>query len=352
MEKQAFEQQLTPRQQLVLKLVVREYVASVAPVSSKGLVEDYDLGVSPATVRNELAALEEMGYLTHPHTSAGRVPTDQGYRYFVENLMDETELPLDERRMIAHQFHQARLNLEQWMRLAAAVLVRASRSAALVTAPQAAQARFKHMQLISTHGPLVLLIVVLQDGTVKQEMLTLAEPLTQETLTETSNRLNALCNELSAEAIEARKSGLPKFEAEILSIIVDILKSGNAQWSNQVYHDGLSEVLRQPEFVNRQEAENVLRMLEERGFLEDVLTHTLSPNVGNVQVVIGGEGRWNELRDCSLVLARYGVNDFATGALGVVGPMRMPYGRTVSTMRYVADLMSNLIADMYSGDEE
>jgi heat-inducible transcriptional repressor len=119
-----------------------------------------------------------------------------------------------------------------------------------------------------------------------------------------------------------------------------------------VYRDGLSEVLRQPEFVNRQETDTVLRVLEEHSFLEEVVSQALSPNVGNVQVVIGGEGRWKDLRDCSLVLARYGVSDYATGALGVVGPMRMPYGRTVSTMRYVADLMSSLVADMYSGDEE
>ncbi len=344
--------ELTPRQQILLKLIVREYVANASPVGSKTLAERYDLGVSTATIRNELADLEEMGYLTHPHTSAGRTPTDLGYRYFVENLMDETELPIDERRLIAHQFHQSRLNMEQWMRLAAAVLVRASRSAALVTAPQAILARLKYLQLISTQGRLVLLILVLQDGAIKQEMLTLAESLTQDTLTEASNRLNALCHDLTIEGLEARKSSLPKFEAEILGIVVDMLKQASTRLTNQVYHDGLAEVLRQPEFIKREEAETVLRALEERGFLEEILITTLSPEVGNVQVVIGGEGRWNELRDCSLVLARYGVSDYATGALGVLGPTRMPYGRTVSTMRYVADLMSNLISDMYSSGEE
>lgn len=342
---------LSPRQQLVLKLLIREYVANAAPVGSKTLAEHYGLNFSSATIRNELAALEEKGFLTHPHTSAGRVPTEWGYRYFVENLMDETELPLEERRMIAHQFHQARLNLEQWMRLAAAVLVRASKSAALVTAPQAVRAHFKHLQLISTQGRLVLLIVVLQDGLVKQEMLTLAEPMTQEALAETSNRLNTLCEGLLAEDIEARCSSVSKFEAEILGIVVDIMRILDAGVSDQVYHDGLAEVLRQPEFVNRPEAESILHVLEERRFLGEILAQAL-PEVGNVQVVIGGEGRWNELRDCTLVVARYGVSDYATGALSVLGPTRLPYGRTVSTMRYLADLMSNLIADMYSGDEE
>ncbi len=346
-------EELSPRQQVILKLIVREYVANASPVGSKTLAERYDLGISTATIRNELANLEEMGYLTHPHTSAGRLPTDRGYRYFVENL-DETELPPEERRMITHQFHQARLNLEQWMRLAAAVLVRASRSAAVVTAPQASVARFKHMQLIATQGRLVLLIVVFQDGAVKQEMLTLAEPLAQEALTEASTRLNALCKDISADVIKARKSTftLSKFEAEILEIVTDVLEQSSARVSDQIYHDGLSEVLRQPEFVNRHEVETVLRVIEERSLLEEILAQALSPDVGNVQVVIGGEGHWNELRDCSLVLARYGVNNYATGALGVLGPTRMPYGRTVSTMRYVADLMSTLVSDMYSSGEE
>lgn len=343
--------ELSPRQQLILKLVIREYIANAAPVGSKTLGERYDLGVSPATIRNELAALEEMGYLTHPHTSAGRMPTDQGYRYFVENLMDETELPPEERRMIAHQFHQSRHNLEQWLRLAAAVLARASRNAALVTVPQAPQARLRHIQLISTQGRLVLLIVVFQDGAVKQEMLTLAEPMAQETLNEVSNRLSALCYDMPPETIEARLATLPRFEKEILGIVLDIVKQASTRLSDQVYRDGLAEVLRQPEFANRPEATAILRVLEERAFLENVLAHTLSPEVGDVQVIIGGEGRWNELRDCSLVLARYGVSDYATGALGVLGPTRLPYGRTVSTMRYVADLMSSLVSDLYSGEE-
>jgi heat-inducible transcriptional repressor len=344
--------ELSARQQAILKMVIRDYVSSAAPVSSKGLARHYGLDLSSATIRNELAVLEELGFLTHPHTSAGRVPTERGYRYFVENLMDETELALPDRRMIAHQFHQVRLNVEQWMRLAAAVLVRASRSAALVTAPHAAQARCKHVQLIATQGRLVLLIVVFEDGTVKQEMLTLAEPMSQERLNEASERLNAICKGRSFDAMPAQWAELPRFETEVLGVVMAVLKQASARPAGEVYQDGLAEVLRQPEFVDRDETAAILRVLEEQTLLEEVFSHALSPGVGNVQVVIGGEGRWEDLRDYSLVLARYGVSDYATGALGVLGPMRMPYGRTVSTMRYVADLMSNLISDMYSGDEE
>jgi heat-inducible transcriptional repressor len=199
---------------------------------------------------------------------------------------------------------------------------------------------------------MVLLILVLQDGSVKQEMLTLAQTLAQDALDEGSRRLSNACENLSAEGINALRPTLPVFEAEIAGVVADILQQAEARTANPVYRDGLAQVLKQPEFERREESETLLRVMEEHNsLLEDVLANALNPNVGGVQVVIGGEGRWHELRDCSLVLARYGVPDYAIGALGVLGPMRMPYNRTISTVRYVADLMSDLVSDLYSPEE-
>lgn len=340
--------ELTPRQRTILGLAVREYVKSASPVSSRVLVENYDLQVSTATVRNELALLEELGYLTHPHTSAGRVPTHKGYRRFVERLLGEVNLPLQERRTIAHQFHQARRDLEQWMPLAASVLARTARGAALVTAPRATQSRYQHLQLISIQGRMVLLILVLHGGMVKQQMLTLAEPLSQKTLNEASDRLNQLCSGLPAYEIQARVDELPPFEADTARIVKDIIHHTDAHTGGVVYRDGLSELLQQPEFAEGERAHGLVRVMEERSFLETVLADALSPEIGNVRVLIGGEGRWNELQACSLVLGRYGVAGFATGALGVVGPTRMLYGRAISAVRFVAGLLSDLVYDTYS----
>lgn len=337
---------LTLRQQTILGLVVREYVEMAAPVSSRALVEDYGLEVSTATVRNELARLEELGYLTHPHTSAGRVPTDKGYRRFVTRLLGGAELPLQERRTIAHQFYQARQDLEQWMPLAASVLARTAHGAALVTAPRSTESRYKHLQLISTQGQVVLLVLVLRRGMVKQQMLTLAEPLSQEALSEASDRLNQLCSGLSADEVQARINELPLFEANVATLVADIMHRADAQVTGTVYRDGLGEVLQQPEFAEGEQAQGLVRVMEERSFLNAVLTDALSPEVGNVRVLIGGEGRWSELQACSLVLARYGVTGFATGALGVVGPTRMFYGRAISAVRFVAELLSDLVYDM------
>jgi heat-inducible transcriptional repressor len=336
---------LTHRQQKVLGLVIRTYITTATPVGSKALLEANDLGVSSATIRNEMAALEELGYLTHPHTSAGRVPTDKGYRFFVERLLGDVELPQAEQNMIRHQFHQARLEMGQWMQLAAAILARSVRSAALITAPKMEQPRLRHIELISTQSQLVLLIVVFQGGAVRQHMLTLKEPMDQAALSQVAAKFNTLCANADAAGIQARMAtiDMSDFEADVMKLLVEMMSAGEGVPMNEIYRDGLSEVLQEPEFTNRNDATALVNALEQPSFLNDVL----SPSVGTVQVVIGGEGRWRELSSCSMVIARYGVEGFATGALGVLGPTRMPYGRAISTVRYVADLMSDLVSDLY-----
>ncbi|MEA3341943.1 MAG: heat-inducible transcriptional repressor HrcA, partial [Chloroflexota bacterium] len=258
---------LTPRQRTILSLVVREYVKNASPVSSRALVEHYRLHVSTATVRNELSLLEELGYLSHPHTSAGRVPTHKGYNHFVERLLGEAELPLRERHTIAHQFHQARPDFEQWMPLAASVLASTTSGAALVTAPQAAQAHYKHLQLISTQGRSVLLVLVLRGGLVKQQMLNLIEPLDQEALNEASDRLNQLCNGLTAVKIQAHVHELPPFETGVINLVLGIMQRTDTHTAGTVYRDGLSEVLQQPEFAEVDMAQGLMRVMEERSFL-------------------------------------------------------------------------------------
>ncbi len=304
--------------------------------------------VSTATVRNEMAHLEELGYLSQPHTSAGRIPTPEGYRYFVECLMGEVSLPLRERRTIAHQFHQARPDFDQWMPLAASVLTRTSHSAALVTIPQADEALYKHLQLISTQGRMVLFVLVFRDGTVSQQMLDLAEPWDQAALSEVSDRLNQRFSGLDVAEVRVRSQDLPTFEADVARLIIEAMERADRRATGRVYRDGLSEVLQEPEFAEGENAQGLVRVMEERSFLDNILSDALGPEVGSVRVLIGGEGRWIELQSCSLILARYGVSGFATGALGVVGPTRMPYARAISSLRFVADLLSDLVYELYA----
>lgn len=334
---------LSKRQEQILGLVVQEYVENAVPVGSETL-RRRGFGFSSATIRNELAELEEMGYLTHPHTSAGRTPTEKGYRYFVEALMEEFELPPVEQRMIRHQFHQVTLDVDQWMRLSAAVLAHAAHGAALVTAPQAIRCRFKHLQLVSISDTMALLVLVLQEGTVKQQMFAFPEPRAQEELTQASNRLNALLGNLNVEQIRAKPLTLPDFEASVARMVVDLMHQIDRRSSRDVYRDGLMDILRQPEFAASERIQALLEMLEHRQFLEGILSD-LAPQRG-VQVVIGGESHYDEMADYSMVLARYGLPE-ASGVVSVLGPLRMQYARTIGVVRYVAGLLDDLVVRLY-----
>lgn len=341
---------MTTRRQAVLGLVIRSYIERGQPVGSKSFVTSYGLDISPATIRNEMAALEEMGYLTHPHTSAGRVPTDQGYRYFVEHLLGETELPLPEQLMIRHQFHQARLELDQWVRLAVAVLAHTTRKAALATPPRARESKFKHVELISLRDTLVLLVLVLMGGAVKQQMLTLDEPVEQEALSRLSNELNDHYKGLTAGQISARSNDLPALGRQISHIIAQVIQAVDRQGEDFVYRDGLLHMLGEPEFAESQQVRGIVQTFEGPS-LSSIVSTAAPVEVGGVQVLIGGEGRWQEFADLTLVLSRYGVEGGASGLLGVVGPLRMTYDRTIGAVRYVSQLMSDLVSDWHDTDD-
>jgi len=338
---------LTERQKIILALVIRDYIETAQPIGSLHLVEHYGLDKSPATVRNELLTLTDMGYLRQPHTSAGRVPTEEGYRYFVRQLMGQTELPVNTKRTIVHQFYQAGHDVDRWMRLAASVLAQHSQAASVVTAPHSDRSFFKHLELIGTIGRQVLMVLVLEGGEVRQQMLALAEPVTQEQLSAAAQHLNSLFDGMHADQVAALKMQLTTLEQDIARLVVDELHHSGDLLMGEVYRDGLSHVLLEPEFGETEAARKALRILEERPLLEDLLSRTvLSSEADGVQVLIGGEGTWEELSDCSVVLARYGVPGIATGTLGVLGPIRMSYGRNISTVRFMAGLLSDLVNQM------
>lgn len=345
--------ELTERQKSLLLLIIRDHIesASAEPIGSKRLVERYHLNLSPATIRNEMAALTEMGYLRQPHTSAGRVPTEEGYRYFVSQMMPNAELPEAVQHTISHQFHQSRADMDQWMTLAASILAHQSQGVSVITAPHAEQSRFKHVELISTQGRQVLMVLVLVGGEVSQQILTLAEPVTQERLSQTAARLNVLLAGLVVDEISALAAPSDPLDEDILTLIVQDLRRASESGSGEIYTDGLSNVLSEPEFAESDEARRALKLFEERSTLRDLLARTTTnTNIGGLQVLIGGEGEWEELRQCSMVIARYGVPGLATGTLGVLGPMRMSYTRTIPTVRYVAEILSDLVNDRIAGE--
>jgi heat-inducible transcriptional repressor len=347
--------ELSDRQKLILTLVIHEHIETAQPVGSMRLVERYGLDMSSATVRSELYSLTEAGFLRQPHTCAGRVPTEEGYRYFVGELMGQTDLPVTTKRLISHQFYQVGRDMDRWMRLAASVLAHQSQAASLVTSPQQERVNFKHLELIGTHGRQVLMVIVFSGGEVRQQMLVLAEPVQQQKLSDTANQINLLCQGRDAEAIARTAAQLDTLGQDVLKLILDEMQRSAKIITGEVYRDGLTNVLAEPEFAEAGVARNALRVFEERSLLEDLLSSTIfgvaNTGLGGVQVLIGGEGAWEELKDCSMVLARYGDPQLAMGAVGVLGPIRMPYGHTISTVRYVARLLSDLVVEVMSEDK-
>ncbi|GAB4434771.1 MAG: heat-inducible transcriptional repressor HrcA [Chloroflexi bacterium OHK40] len=358
---------LTERRQTILKLVIQEFVETATPVASETLVRKFGLGISSATVRNELAALEELGYLTHLHTSAGRVPTDAGYRFFVENLMERTTLSLAEQRTIQHQFYQVRGELDQWIQLAGAVLARTAQNASLVTPPRAAERlRFRSLELIAIHESMALAVFVFHGGIVKQQTFTLDTARAAEELRRSAARLSDALSDLTVSGIEelaTRDAGLPRptfseFEHGVIDSLVRAMQAFEEQAQEQIHSDGLLEMLSQPEFIPalaRDDAERAvarmrraLEILKSGRGLGTLIPQALASD--GVQVIIGGENSADEMREYSVVLARYGVDRAIAGVLGIIGPTRMAYPRSISTVRYISSLMSNLLAELYNAE--
>jgi heat-inducible transcriptional repressor len=341
-------QQLTERQERILALIVQAYVTRPEPVGSKALTE-LGMNFSSATIRNEMAALEELGFISQPHTSAGRVPTESGYRYFVRRLLDESALSADERRQIAEKFQTHTGDLESGLRLAVATLARTTQGAALVTKPQSAgrQVQFKHLELISTQGRLVLMVLVMYGGSVRQQMLTLAESLSQEALSAVAARFNSQLDRLTGEQIRQKARTLDTvLDREIMELVAETLSEGDGPLS-VAYREGLPDILN--EFEVSEGVQQAVRVMEEENLLDAIVGEPVGETVGGVKVVIGGEGRWQEVRHLSLILSRYGVNDQVTGMLAVLGPTRMHYGRAIASVRHVAGLMSGMMINFYGG---
>ena len=337
---------LSDRQKLILTLIIHEHIRTAQPVGSKTLVEKYNLTMSSATIRNEMADLTDYGLLRQPHTSAGRIPTEEGYRFFVGNLIQKTGLPTNTRRTITHQFYQSRQDVEQWLRLAASVLANQSQAASLVTAPHSDKAIFKHLELIATRGRQVLMVLVLMGGEIRQQFISLAESVPQERLSEIANLLSQLCVRCDANQMSHIRGQLDTLSQDILDILLVEMALIEDSATGEIYLDGMSNVLSEPEFAESDEARQALHVLEERSLLENLLATTMTnTDVGGIQVLIGGEGTWEELRQCSVVLARYGDPNTLTGSVGVLGPIRMPYDRTISTVRFVANVLSDLVSE-------
>lgn len=336
--------ELNERQRDLLRAVIREYIATAEPVASGALVRRYGLGISSATVRNELADLEALGLLTHPHTSAGRTPTDLGYRYFIESLMPRPALGADVEITVSHQFQQAFANTADWMRLAASTLARLSAEVSIVTPPASLRATLKHVEFVPITDRRVLMVAILEGGSVHQQLVELPASLTPDHLRQLSTRLTETLASMDGPAVRGAVAAERGADAQLAVALARALDEHDEGRVRDIYYDGIQNILAQPELAEGDAVRDVLRVLEDRTRLAEILPPGLG--AGEVHIAIGSEHRVEPLRGFSLIFGRYGARADAVGYVGVFGPTRMDYARSIGAVRYVGSLMSDLVRVM------
>jgi heat-inducible transcriptional repressor len=342
---------LDQRSQDILRAVIEEYIATASPVGSQTLVERRRLNVSPATVRNVMAELEAAGYLTHPHTSAGRVPTDAGYRLYVEQIKPQVSLGPVAQLMIRHQFGQVEFASEQWFRLAAATLAGATHNAGLATPAKPAAARVRRIDLIQNSSHTVSVVLVLAEGGVKQGMVPISEDVADEELDAIARLLNERLNGATAAEVAVQLATLrEQLSPAALAVragerIERMMRDFDSAAVEDVFSDGLLNVLEAPEFSHSDKLRSVFGVLQNHEYLGRLVSRIAAGD--DVQVLIGAENRVDEMRGVSLVLAAYGRPGGAVGVVGVLGPTRMAYPQAIGSVRYVSGLMNELVEQLY-----
>ena len=335
---------LSERTGHILKSIVQEYIVKAVPVPSQSIAREAGIRVSPATVRNEMARLEQEGYILRPHTSAGSVPSDKGYRFYVESLEDVSLSPA-EQRLISHLFHQVESEVGEWLSLAAELMARMAQNVAIVTIPRPAASKLKHLELVALQDSLVLVVLVLHGAKLKQKLINFEQIVPQNELSQIAGRLNDEYANLTGPQISARDIVLAPAEKEVSDYIVRMMRAEDGQDYEEPYLDGWHFMLNQPEFTDSRHMLSLVALAEQRSLLKIIMPARLESN--RVRVTIGREHKDEAFHNYSVVVSRYGLPDEATGTVGVVGPTRMPYAHTISTVGYLAAVLSRLMAALY-----
>ncbi len=336
--------QLPARSERVLKIIVGEYIATGVAISSDAIYRGYSLRVSPATIRHEMAYLEGEGFIGRPHTSAGGIPSDKGYRYYIEDLLDDDQITAEERAAIKRRFNKAGHEPDEWARLAVSILTQKLQNIALATPLRAPLCHFRHLDLVSLEGSIMLVVLILREGKTRQRFLTLSQMVSQDELTATANRMNEAYIGLIGSEIQSLSQQMSPIEEAVTEVIVHMMQVEDAQQYEQFYLGGWRYLVAQSDMIRSSRIVSLVEALEERSILG-----TLLANLGStpgIRITIGSENEDEVLRGCSVVITNYGAGE-RRGAIGVIGPTRMPYGRVISVIDYVSSLMSELVSKTY-----
>ena len=337
--------ELDERKKKILQAVIRNYLETGEPVGSRTISKYTDLNLSSATIRNEMADLEEMGYILQPHTSAGRIPSDKGYRFYVDAMMEEKHRETVEMQELLVERQD---KMETLLKQVARVLAHNTRYATMISAPQTKRSKVKFIQLSRVDSHQILAVIVIEGNVIKNNILSVDEELSDETLLKLNILLNTNLNGLSIDEISLGMISVMKQQAgihsDIVSEVIDaVAEAIRAEEDLEIYTSGTNNIFRYPELAEQEKASELINTFEEKQQLGELLQET-SDNAENtgIQVYIGEESPVQSMRDCSVVTATYELGDGMKGTIGIVGPKRMDYDKVVGTLRTIQTQLDEL----------
>lgn len=347
--------QLNDRKIKILEAIINDYVATAEPIGSRTIAKKYNLGISSATIRNEMSDLEEMGLIVQPHTSAGRVPSDKGYRLYVDHLMRSRELTGEEVKVLKEVIDKNVSHIDYLMKQTAKALSMLTNYTTVVTEPKGREVRVKHIQLVPVDEHSVVCVVVTDTKVIKNHVLRCSSCPEMGELNRISAMFNLLIEkcDIMSMSTEELDGVLDNFGAykPLAGGIVQAVKNTVAEEEDvQFYASGVNNILEFPEFSDVIKAKNFLQTFEEKDMLITLLGQNGSASADKIQIVIGGENNVEELKDCSIVRANYKYGENTYGTIGVIGPTRMNYSQTVSILNAIVKNINGVIKRLEEED--
>lgn len=337
--------ELSERKMKILQAIVRNYLESGEPVGSRTISKYTDLNLSSATIRNEMADLEEMGYIIQPHTSAGRIPSDAGYRLYVDAMMEEKTKEVEE---LKENLLEKEERLDQLLKQTARLLATNTNYATMVSAPSIHRNKLKLIQLSKVNGDQLLAVIVVEGNVIKNSLIDITEELTDETILKLNILLNTHLNGLSIEEINLAMITAIKQQAgihsDIVSEVIDAVANAiHEEEDLEIYTSGTKNILKYPELSDGQMASEIVGTFEEKHALNELVVKTLADESSTgIQVYIGNESPVDSMKDCSIVTATYDLGEGMKGTIGIIGPKRMDYDKVVDNLKGVMHQLDSI----------
>jgi len=341
-------EELNEREKLVLKSIVQQFILTAAPVGSRFISKKYEIGFSPATIRNVMADLEESGYINHPHASAGRIPTDKGYRYYVDALMSKENINPIEKKLINKKLNPVQSDPESLIKIASSILSQVTHQIACVSYPALDDAVLNKIQLIKISSTRLLVVISVTSGLIRTVTLEMDSEVENTILESVESKLNEKLCGLTFKQIKTTFSERFKdIEQEEKPIIRLFLESANKVFADSMKDDkivltGAKNILSQPEFENPEKFESIIELIENKDIVIHILEQHMEENKDSVVVKIGKENMHEKFYEYSIITKEYNLGE-VKGILGIIGPKRMEYSKIISIVGYISETLSNFL---------